>query len=88
MLCSSDMRLKVDGEGGHYPNNPDDGRKQGRGDVFVSFEVEPHAVFVRKEANIYTSQDISMPQALLGDKIDIETLAGQVEVKVRRSVQA
>ncbi len=62
--------IKMDGKG-------DAGKKNGKaGDLFVRIFVKKHAVFGRKEDDIYFSQPIGFSQAVLGDEIEIPTLEG------------
>ena len=52
------------------------------GDLFVVLFVKPSKYFKRDGFNIITELKISLPQAVLGDKIEIETLEGKETVSV------
>lgn len=55
----------------------DDGANGGKaGDLFIKFTVLPSNKFERKGYDIYAYQSISMSQAVLGSKINIETIHG------------
>lgn len=52
------------------------------GDLYVHIQIAPHKLFIRKGADVYSEQEISVPQATLGDTIGIETIHGAVEMKI------
>jgi DnaJ-class molecular chaperone len=52
------------------------------GDAFVTIEVEPHPVFERKGKDIYSDVPVSLDEAVLGGRIEIETIRGAVSVTV------
>ncbi|KRM76571.1 molecular chaperone DnaJ [Secundilactobacillus collinoides] len=73
------MRLQGQGEagtnGGPY------------GDLFIVFEVAPSKVYTRDGADIYLNKDISFVQAALGDEINVQTVHGDVKMKVPSGTQ-
>ena len=48
----------------------------------VEIEVEPHAFFTRKDDDIHLELPISLPEAVLGAKIDVPTPTGPVRMTV------
>jgi molecular chaperone DnaJ len=69
-------RLKVRGQGeaGRRGGNP--------GDLYVVINVQEHDEFKREGEYLYREMPISFSQAVLGDKIDIQTLDGLAELKI------
>lgn len=61
---------EVGGRGGPY------------GDLYVQFHVQPHERFHRDGADLLTELPVSIPQAVLGTKVDLETLDGAVTLDV------
>ncbi len=77
----SGIRLRVTGEG-------DQGHNGGRpGDLYVFIEVSPHPHFVREENDIYLQVDIDFVQAILGTKVEVETLSGSETIDIARGTQ-
>ncbi len=76
----TNMSLKVAG----YGNGGKNGGPQG--DLYLNFRVRPHKVFQREGDDIVLHVPISMTQAVLGDKIDIPTIYGDVKLKVPQGV--
>lgn len=62
-------------------------KKQRAGDLYVSFRINHHKKFVRQGQNILLKLEIDMVQATLGDKIEIETLDGLVNLKIPEGTQ-
>ncbi len=61
----------------------DDGINGGRsGDLFIKFSVQPSSKFERKGSDIYSYLSISMSQAVLGDKIEIQTIHGSISYQI------
>jgi DnaJ-class molecular chaperone len=52
------------------------------GDALVTIEVEPHALFTRKGDDIHLELPVSLPEAVLGGKIDVPTPSGSVRMTV------
>ncbi|MHA7873284.1 MAG: DnaJ C-terminal domain-containing protein [Hyphococcus sp.] len=73
------LRLRGQGErgqGGH------------RGDVYVEVKVKPHPVFERKGADIHVEAPISLKEAVLGGKITVPTIAGDVSLTVPKNTSS
>ena len=66
----------------------DAGTKGGQaGDLYVVLHVSPDKRFKRDEFNLYTTEPITVSQAVLGDIIEIETLDGMENVNISPSTQ-
>jgi len=52
------------------------------GDLYVTIEVAPHAVFSRDGRDLRMVLPVAVHEAALGAKVDVPTLAGPVKVKV------
>ena len=52
------------------------------GDALVEVEVRPHPLFTRKEDDIHIELPISLPEAVLGAKLDVPTPTGPVRMTV------
>jgi DnaJ-class molecular chaperone len=55
------------------------------GDALVEIEVRPHAFFTRKGDDIHLELPISLPEAVLGGKLDVPTPTGSVRMTVPKS---
>lgn len=58
------------------------------GDLYVLAHVKPEKGFERHGYDIYTEARISYPQAVLGDKIEIETLEGKKKLVIPEGTQS
>lgn len=58
------------------------------GDLYISFQIRPDKIFTREGENILTKIEINIAQASLGDKIEVETLDGTVEMKIPEGTQS
>jgi molecular chaperone DnaJ len=58
------------------------------GDLYVNVHLEPHPLFSRRGADIYTKKVINIIQAALGDKIEVETLYGSVKLAIPEGTQS
>jgi len=52
------------------------------GDLYVNVHVHPHQKFERKGNNIISTEHISFSQAVLGDKINVKTIEGEIVMKI------
>jgi len=48
------------------------------GDLYIHIKEKPHQLFRRKDDNLYMSQEIKLTEALLGKKIKIKDLGGEI----------
>jgi len=58
------------------------------GDLYINIHVIPHAKFKREKNNIISEEYINFSQAVLGDKIDIETIGGKLKMKIPAGTQS
>lgn len=74
------IRLSGQGEAGE--------RGAPSGDLYLRIKLRPHNKFVRDNYDIRTEQKISIKQAVLGDKIEVETIYGTVKLKIPEGTQS
>lgn len=58
------------------------------GDLYLRVRVEKHSKFIRNNYDINTEEKISVKQAILGDKIEVETIYGPVTLKIPEGTQS
>ncbi len=58
------------------------------GDVYVEIKIRPHPVFRREGADIHIEAPISLKEAVLGGKITVPTISGDVSVTVPRNTSS
>ncbi|MCP3926038.1 MAG: molecular chaperone DnaJ [Desulfobacterales bacterium] len=73
------LRLTGEGEAGAQGGPP--------GDLYIFINVRPHKNFQRSETDVICLIEISFTQAILGDKIKVQTLRGKEEVKIPKGTQ-
>lgn len=69
------------------PAGVDDGSRIRFGDYDVVLDVRPDPRFRREGADIISEKEISFPQAALGDTIEVETIDGEVKLRVPPGTQ-
>jgi len=75
------MRIRMSGEGdAGDPGGP-------RGDLYVIVREKEHKVFQRGGPDLITEVPCSFPQLALGDKVEIPTLRGRVEMSIPAGTQ-
>lgn len=52
------------------------------GDLYISIEVAPHALFKRDGSNIMIKVPVTVPEATLGAKISVPTLSGKTIIRI------
>lgn len=78
---SDDMQVRIPGEG-------NDGFNGGpRGNVYVDVRVKEDSLFVREENDVYIEVPLTYSQAVLGDKIEVPTMDGEVDMTVPAGTQ-
>jgi molecular chaperone DnaJ len=75
----SQIRLSGEGEAGVRGGQP--------GDLYVVLRVKPHPSLARHEQDVIYELRVNMVQAALGDRIEIPTLEGQVEIAIPPGTQ-
>jgi DnaJ-class molecular chaperone len=68
------LRLKGQGMPGFEGGEP--------GDAYVELHVQPHPYFERKDQNIHMDLPVSLPEAVLGGRIEVPTIDGPVTMTV------
>ncbi len=58
------------------------------GDLYVFFHFNPHPKFTRKSYDIFSEEEISFTEAILGAKIETETLGGAVYLNIPAGTQS
>ena len=74
--------IKLKGHGGKGVNGGPDG------DLYITFAVADDPSFKRKGDDLYTDVTIDLYTAVLGGEVTVNTLDGQVKLKVRPGTQA
>lgn len=69
-------RVRVPGKGNAGPNGGPSG------DLFISIEVAPHALFRRDGYHILLKVPVTVPEATLGARIEVPTLRGKATIKI------
>jgi molecular chaperone DnaJ len=75
----SQIRISGEGEAGLRGGAP--------GDLYVVLRVKPHAELARHEQDVVYELRVNMVQAALGDRIEIPTLDGPVEIAIPAGTQ-
>ena len=69
-------RIRLKGQGGEGLNNAP------KGDLLLKVRLKPHPVFKLKGSDIEVDAIIRPDQAVIGDRVPVKTLDGQVNVKI------
>jgi len=72
--------LKSEGEAGSEGGHA--------GDLYVILNVRPHALFERKDLDIWMALPISFVQATLGASVKVPTMEGEEEIEIPRGIDA
>ncbi len=75
-------QLRLRGEGETAPN------KGEAGDLYVLVHIMPHDLFMRDGDDLYYLLMLSYPQAVLGTTVQVPTLEGSTELKIKSGTQA
>ncbi|GGH47326.1 molecular chaperone DnaJ [Mangrovimonas yunxiaonensis] len=76
------MQLKVSGKGNEAPGNGV------AGDLLVAITEEKHATLQREGDNLHYDLYVSLPDAVLGNSKEIDTVTGKVRIKIEPGVQS
>jgi molecular chaperone DnaJ len=80
------IRIPGYGEAGDPPKAGKEGGASG--DLYLEMRVKPSDKFERDDYDILTKKEINFSQAALGDKIEIETVYGPVDLKIPEGTQS
>ncbi len=70
----SKIRLAGKGEPGLNGGPP--------GDLYIEVQLRPHPIFTRKGGDLYCKVPISIPEAVLGARIEVPTIDGTVKMRI------
>ncbi|MDP2115148.1 MAG: DnaJ C-terminal domain-containing protein, partial [Bacteroidota bacterium] len=73
--------IKISGHGGPGINGGPNG------DLYITFAIANHPVFKRLGNNLYATVELDLYTAVLGGEILLNTLDGQVKLKVKPETQ-
>ncbi len=76
----SRVRVPKKGHGGRLGAEP--------GDLYIITNVSNHRYFTRKGDNIYVTVPITIPEAVLGAKIEVPTIEGKAQLKIPPGTQS
>ena len=76
------MQLKVTAKGNAAPGNGISG------DLLVAISEEAHSELQREGDNLHYDLYISLPDAILGSSVEIDTVTGKVRLKIESGVQS
>jgi molecular chaperone DnaJ len=76
-----DVTLRYAGQGEAGP------RGGARGDLYVGFRIAPHPHLIRRGQDLLYELAVSVPQAVLGDRITVPTVTGEHQVDVPPGTQ-
>ncbi|MFA5024032.1 MAG: DnaJ C-terminal domain-containing protein [Patescibacteria group bacterium] len=57
------------------------------GDLFIQIEITPHNKFKRDRLTIYSEEEIDYLDAILGTKIEVNTIHGAINMKIPAGIQ-
>ncbi|MFN2451423.1 MAG: molecular chaperone DnaJ [Candidatus Dormibacteria bacterium] len=77
----ADTQLRVAGEGEAGP------RGGPAGDLYIGFRVRPHPQLTRRGQDLIYELPVSVPQAVLGDRITVPTIDGEHQLEVPAATQ-
>lgn len=75
------QRIRLKGFGGKGFNGGPDG------DLYVRFNIDNNTSFKREQANLYKTVSIDLYTAVLGGEVLLDTLDGQVKLKIKPGTQ-
>ena len=76
------MQLKVTGKGNDAPGNGI------AGDLLVALQEQEHPTLKREGDNLHYDMYVSIPDAVLGNSKEIDTVTGKVKIKLEPGVQS
>ena len=75
------QRIRLSGKGGAIGGGTP-------GDLFINIRIRPNKKFVRRGFDIFSTTQISVRQAILGDKIMVDTVDGMVALRIPEGTQS
>ena len=77
----NNQRLRLAGKG--EPGN----NGHPAGDLYITVKIAPHPRFSREGKNLYQELPVDIYTAILGGKLDVQTLGGHIKVNIPRGTQ-
>ncbi|MBP7515278.1 MAG: J domain-containing protein [Flavobacteriales bacterium] len=77
----NEQLIRIPGQGGPGVHGGPDG------DLYLTFIVAPHPRFKRVGKDLFLTQDLDLPTAMLGGDITVDTMDGKVKLKVAPETQ-
>lgn len=77
----NEQSIRIPGQGGPGANGGPNG------DLYLTFIVAPHPRFKRVGSDLFLTQDLDLPTAMLGGEITVDTMDGKVKLKVAPETQ-
>jgi curved DNA-binding protein len=77
------QKIRLAGQGESAPNSP--GKA---GDLYLKINISPHPIFKLSGSDLYLDRSITFAQAALGTKLEIPTLAGNLQLKIPPGIQS
>ena len=74
--------IRLSGHGEAAPHNGTSG------DMYVRIHIKPSKIFNRDGFDVYTNKDITFTQAVLGANVTIETIDGDLEIKIPEGTES
>lgn len=69
------------------PSGVDNGTRMRFGELDIVFHVNRHPDFIREGVDVFSEIKVSIPQLVLGDVFEVNTVSGKVKVKVPPGTQ-
>lgn len=69
------------------PSGVDNGTRMRFGELDIVFHVQRHSDFIREGADVFSEIKVSIPQLVLGDVFEVNTVSGKVKVRVPPGTQ-
>ena len=73
-------KIRLAGKGNEGPG--------GVSDLYIAFSVQKHHFFTRKGPNIYCEVPITVPEAVLGAKVEVPTIDGKANMRIAPGTQS
>ncbi len=74
--------IRLKGQGSLSPNNG------ANGDLLLKITILPHDFYKRDGKNIRVEQEVSLSDAILGEKINVDTIHGKIALRLPRNVSS
>ena len=79
---NNDSSIRIDSAGEAGEDGSPRFGEAGKGDLYLRIKVKPHKEFSRRGYDIYSEKEISFSSAALGEKIEVNTIYGPVQLNI------